>query len=75
MQNKAQQTEEATPAKESLVTETKWLRLKQVAQYLQCSRGYAYKLAQSGKIRTRKIGGLYLVNKDELEAALMKGDA
>lgn len=45
----------------------KWLKIQQIASYLQISRGKVYKLAQQGKIPASKIGGQWRFKKDRID--------
>ncbi len=45
----------------------KWLKIQQIASYLQISREKVYKLAQQGRIPASKIGGQWRFKKDRID--------
>ena len=47
--------------------EDRWMKVKEVAAYLQISEDLIYKWAQQGKIPVSKIGNQWRFNKEEVE--------
>jgi len=47
--------------------ETKWMKVKEVAAYLQISKDLIYKWAQQGKMPVSKIGNQWRFNREEIE--------
>jgi len=47
--------------------ETKWLTVIEAAQYLKMGRSTVYKLAQEGKLLTRKVGRQWRFDAKELD--------
>jgi excisionase family DNA binding protein len=47
--------------------ENKWMKVREVAAYLQISKDLIYKWAQHGKIPVSKIGNQWRFNKEEVE--------
>ena len=45
----------------------KWLKIQEVADYLQISREKLYKLAQQGMIPTSKIGGQWRFKRERID--------
>ncbi len=45
----------------------KWLTLEQIAEYLQMSISSIYKMAQSGKIPSYKVGRQWRFKKEEID--------
>ncbi|MFP4082417.1 MAG: helix-turn-helix domain-containing protein [Candidatus Aminicenantes bacterium] len=45
----------------------KWLTLEQIAEYLQMSTSSIYKMAQSGKIPSYKVGRQWRFKKEEID--------
>jgi len=47
--------------------ENRWMKVKEIAAYLQISEDLIYKWAQQGKIPVSKIGNQWRFNKEEVE--------
>ncbi|MBI5747017.1 MAG: helix-turn-helix domain-containing protein [Nitrospirae bacterium] len=47
--------------------ENRWMKVKEVAAYLQISKDLIYKWAQQGKIPVSKIGNQWRFNREEVE--------
>jgi excisionase family DNA binding protein len=47
--------------------ENRWMKVKEIAEYLQISKDLIYKWAQQGKIPVSKIGNQWRFNKEEVE--------
>ena len=47
--------------------ENRWMKVKEVAAYLQISKDLIYKWAQQGKIPVSKIGNQWRFNREEIE--------
>jgi len=47
--------------------EDRWMKVKEIAEYLQISEDLIYKWAQQGKIPVSKIGNQWRFNKEEVE--------
>ncbi len=45
----------------------RWMKVKEIAAYLQISKDLIYKWAQQGKIPVSKIGNQWRFNKEEVE--------
>lgn len=45
----------------------KWLTLEQIAEYLQMSTSSIYKMAQTGKIPSYKVGRQWRFKKEEID--------
>ena len=45
----------------------KWLRIKEVADYLQISKENVYKLAQRGRIPASKVGGQWRFKRKRID--------
>jgi excisionase family DNA binding protein len=50
-----------------LILEDGWMKVKEVAAYLQISKDLIYKWAQQGKIPVSKIGNQWRFNKEEVD--------
>ena len=50
-----------------LILENRWMKVREVAAYLQISKDLIYKWAQQGRIPVSKIGNQWRFNKDEVE--------
>ena len=44
-----------------------WLKIREVAEYLQVSREKVYKLAQQGKIPASKVGGQWRFKRKRID--------
>jgi excisionase family DNA binding protein len=47
--------------------ENRWMKVKQIAEYLQISEDLIYKWAQQGKIPVSKIGNQWRFNREEVD--------
>lgn len=47
--------------------ENRWMKVKEVASYLQISKDLIYKWSQQGKIPVSKIGNQWRFNREEVE--------
>ncbi|MDI6764282.1 MAG: helix-turn-helix domain-containing protein [Thermodesulfobacteriota bacterium] len=47
--------------------ENRWMKVKEIAEYLQISEDLIYKWAQQGEIPVSKIGNQWRFNKEEVE--------
>ena len=50
-----------------LALENRWMKVKEIAEYLQISKDLIYKWAQQGKIPVSKIGNQWRFNREEVE--------
>lgn len=50
----------------------KWLTLEQIAEYLQMSTSSIYKMAQTGKIPSYKVGRQWRFKKEEIDSWVEK---